>query len=207
MASGNSEKTAQILYKKGQEEDAIRQYLPMAWNKMIEDADENLIDLVAGATERVSGSRPPNERVGRFIAEHRTSLLLEEPRGEMRPSRTTKPGPQSKYQPTGYTGKQVSSFTLDGKTYSVNTWRDMLLKVCELTLQHNPRSSQELQSLRGKKRFYFSPKPTSLVAPAKVPGSSLYVETNLSANSIVKLCRNVLSVAGSSEDLRIATSG
>lgn len=208
VLTGSAEKTAQSLYKKGQEENAIKSFLPKAWNRTIENVDENLIDLIASATEKLSGSRPPNDRVGRFIVESKSSLLLPEQAEESKPSRMTRiSSAQSKYQPTGYTGRQISSFTLDGTTYQGKTWRDMLVKVCELTFQSYPQGFQKVSSLRGKKRFYFSSNPNSLTSAAKIGGSGLYVETNLSANSIVKLCKDVLSLVGEKGDLRINTSG
>jgi predicted type IV restriction endonuclease len=207
VADGSAEKTAQSLYKKGREENAINSFLPLAWNKTIADADENLIDLIASTTERLSGTRPSNERVGRFIAENKIKLSLPEEVEESKPQRATRgPSAESKYQPTGYTGKQIVSFSLDGRSYQASSWRDMLVKVCELTFQSNPLGFDKVSSLRGKKRSYFSPNPNALTSAAKIKGSKLFVETNLSANGIVKLCAEVLSLAGKKGDLRISTS-
>jgi predicted type IV restriction endonuclease len=207
VSSGNAEKTAQSLYKKGREENAIKSFLPRAWNKTIADADESLIDLIASATERLSGTRPSNDSVGRFIAENQNGLSLAEQVEAQRPLRSTKgPSAESKYQPTGYTGKQIASFSLDGKSYQPSSWRDMLVKICELTFQSNPQGFEKVSSLRGKKRFYFSANANALTSAAKVKGSKFFVETNLSANSIVKLSTEILSLAGKKGDLRISTS-
>ncbi|MEK0351073.1 MAG: hypothetical protein QQN60_07595, partial [Nitrosopumilus sp.] len=60
-------------------------------------------------------------------------------------------------------------------------------------------------SLVGRKRPYFT-KNDSLLRNAKQIGkTSIFVETNLNANSIVKLCYDVISIFGySKNDLRIS---
>ena len=55
-------------------------------------------------------------------------------------------------------------------------------------------------TLQGRKRPYFSKNPDELRIPEKIEGSDIFVEINLSANSIVKMCIDVLSLFGYSEE-------
>ena len=55
-------------------------------------------------------------------------------------------------------------------------------------------------SLVGRKRQYFSRNPNELRSPEKINNTDIYVETNLNANGIVKLTRNVLALFGYQDD-------
>jgi hypothetical protein len=50
--------------------------------------------------------------------------------------------------------------------------------------------------MRGRKRPYITPDKNKLRIPGPIPNTSLYFETNLSANSIVKLCYTLLLEMG-----------
>ena len=204
VISGSAERTAHSLYRKGQEENAIRSYLPKAWNRLVKDADEGLIELVASATEKLSGVKPSNERVGLFISDNTAGLTLPTHDEDSKSIRISHAPPSnSRYQPTGYTGRRVSSFVLDGRTYEVESWKDMLVKVCEIEARRDPQKFEKVSLLKGRKRTYFSPSSTSLTSAIRVKGSKFYVETNLSANAVVRLCNDVLSVTGHSGGFKI----
>jgi hypothetical protein len=68
---------------------------------------------------------------------------------------------------------------------------------------HRDRFEQVL-NLVGRKRPYFTKSQNELRIPERIDGTNIYVEINLSANSIVKLSRDVLSLFGyTKEDLLI----
>ena len=51
-------------------------------------------------------------------------------------------------------------------------------------------------TLTGRKRPYFSIDPNQLRNPERIRGTNIYVETNLSANSVVKLTTKILELFG-----------
>jgi hypothetical protein len=56
----------------------------------------------------------------------------------------------------------------------------------------------------GRKRPYFSRNENELRFPQKINNTNIFVETNLSANSIVKICLDMVAVFGySSNDIKI----
>ena len=57
--------------------------------------------------------------------------------------------------------------------------------------------------LKGRKRPYFTKNANELRLPEKIRGTDIFVETNLSANSIVSLCEDVLSLFGYKDSLKI----
>jgi len=103
---------------------------------------------------------------------------------------------QKAYQPTGYIGKKITAFVLDGIRYPVKSWKDMLMKVCNLMHLKYPKDFPRVLDLTGRKRPYFSKNPNELRAPERIDGTDIYAETNLSANAIVGITKKVLALFG-----------
>ncbi len=112
--------------------------------------------------------------------------------------------------PTGYSGKRVSAFLLGDQRYDVDNWRGVLLRTCELA--HNKAPGEfagKVLALKGKRRQYFSRDGRKLHEGGQlrdgmeIKGSGIYVESNLSANGIVKLAKKVLLLFQMPGDLRI----
>jgi negative regulator of replication initiation len=55
---------------------------------------------------------------------------------------------------------------------------------------------QTAQTLKGRKRPYITPDPKALRASQPIANTNLYVETNLSANMIAKLCHTLVTKLG-----------
>lgn len=95
--------------------------------------------------------------------------------------------------------KSIVAFVLSGERHSVATWRGLLLGVCVEMCKRQPRDVDHLLTLRGRKRAYFSHNPKSMRAPRKIPGTSVYAETHLSANDVARLTAKVLKLFGHSD--------
>jgi hypothetical protein len=117
-------------------------------------------------------------------------------------SESTQPNTQEEslwFQQT-YTGKSIKAFSLNGNKYDITTWREFLITVCTLMkLAHNKDFAKVLQ-VKGKKNYYFSKNSDDLKNPEKISGSGIYVETNLSANQIVKFVRRIIILFDYPED-------
>jgi len=59
---------------------------------------------------------------------------------------------------------------------------------------------ERVLSLQGRKRPYFTKNANELRYPEKIEGTPIFVEINLNANNIVKMCLDVLSLFGYSEE-------
>lgn len=209
ISSGKAIEFAESVYKSRQKKSIIKETLPKAWNKIISETDEILIDLINEVTEKLCGFKAPNEEVAKFISEHRVQLTVGE--GLLTPV-VRKMDRQKVYTRTkrdafgGYTRKRLVSFNFAGKTYSARSWRDMLLEICKKLYEVHPKDFQKLLSLRGTKKPYFTHNPNELRDPIRVEGTDVFVETNLGASSIVTLCRKTLSIFGYGADsLRVET--
>ena len=111
----------------------------------------------------------------------------------------------SSYIRTGYTGKKIKSFEFNGKRYEVNGWIFMLLKISEEISRLNRKDLDKLLALKGRKRPYFTKNKNELRSSEKINGTDIFVECNLSANSIVNLCKDVLNLFGYKDNLKIKT--
>ena len=106
------------------------------------------------------------------------------------------------------TGKSLKSFTFKGKKYETKYWKDMLLQLCSAIAEVNKDKFDEILTIIGRQsqRPFFSKNPSDLRSPNQIEGTDIYAEANLSADSILRLSKNVMSKFGYPEtDLSIET--
>jgi len=76
----------------------------------------------------------------------------------------------------------------------------LLLKVCEIMQTSHKDEFEQVLSLTGRKRPYFTKNPDELRSSERIKGTDIYVEINLSANTIVKLSKNIIILFGYNEE-------
>lgn len=75
-----------------------------------------------------------------------------------------------------------------------------MITIANLMLSAHREQFEKVLTLRGRKRPYFSKNPKELRTPERIKSTDLYVETHLSADSIVKLSRKIIAVFGHGKD-------
>ena len=205
MANGTAIQNAEEVYTSYKKETIIKDTLSKAWNKVISDVGEAFIELISETTEKICGYRPDNEIVERFISRNRDQLLIHitpplgggQGRGPKRPRKPVS-------TPTGYTGKFVSGFYFKGIRREAGSWKDLLMQVIGVIRELHRADFEKVLTLEGRKRPYFTHNKNLLRAPEKIPNTNIFVETNLSANFIVKICFHLLAIFSYSDnDLKI----
>jgi len=186
---------AEAICKGQQKKNVLKQTLPKAWDKIISEPDELLIKLINETTEKLCGFKADTELIEEFLVEHKEQFLIS-------PAQPNAPN-----QAIGnYSGKSISSFYFRGTQYRVRFWKDLLIRLCEILNTLHETEFDKILSLRGRKWQYFSRNENELLKPRKIAKTDIFVETNFSSNSIVKLCYDVLDIFGySGNDLRIET--
>ena len=200
VLSGEAEVYATELYGSRERERKIMETLPKAWEKIISERNEKLIELLAEEVESMCGFRPEETTAKDFLSRLAYSSFTEIEEVRTAPSarvirrRRQRAGTRAE-DPTG---KIPSSVRLFGTTYQVNTWREVLLTVVnELIRAHPDHYLEILTSIRGRTRKYFSDKPQDLKVALRVDTEKvLYAEGNLNAKHIVGLCAQVLEEFG-----------
>lgn len=167
--------------------------------KIITEPDELLVELLADTTEKLCDHKPDNEIVEQFlikIAQTSTTQIKKEI-----PAPVHLPSGQTSRPPLeGYTGKSIVAFTFRGTRYPVRSWKELLITITNLMLSAHREQFDKVINLVGRQRPYFTRNPNELRNPERINNTDIYVETKLSANSIVKLSKSVIALFGYREN-------
>jgi len=106
-----------------------------------------------------------------------------------------------------YKAKTARAVIFQGKRYEAHTWREAASVLFEALRRQNQQHFENIAvTIIGRKRPYISRDKDELRKPGVIPNTSLHFETNLSANSMVKLCYTVVVKMGYEEsDLQFET--
>ncbi|MDP3623096.1 MAG: hypothetical protein Q8R66_04095 [Methanobacteriaceae archaeon] len=204
VISGKSVEYAEKIHKSKQTKYLINKKLPEAWNKLISEKDESLIDLLAETTEKICGYKPDHMTVDKYLSSLKTI-----PYDEIHKSKNYKSKTKTKTKITpnkpnngkkNFSGKNIVYYTFNGQKYDANTYISILNQLSEHMLKFHERNFNQVLSLKGTKRPYFTKNKNELRIPKRIDNSDIFMETNLSANHIVKICRDLISVFGYSEE-------
>jgi uncharacterized protein with ParB-like and HNH nuclease domain len=110
------------------------------------------------------------------------------------------------YIPTEYTGEKPTFFTINNKKILVNSWKDILVGICNFLYEnHSKDFEQKVAQVKGKERVYFSRNSNELRTWEQIKNSGIYVETCFNANQIVRLGEKLATLFGYSKELHIET--
>jgi len=205
IESGKAIENAQAVLQDRQNLKTIKDTLLQAWNRIISEQDDSLVELISDTTERLCGHKAPDDTVAKFLNENSEKLLFAKNESSTFSRVFPKSAkPPAEPAPKGFTGSTPQYFVFKGTTHKVSSWIEVLMKLtAELATRHRD-DFHRILSLRGRKRPYFSEKSEVLRIPRKVSGTEIFAESNLSANSIVRLCKDLVLVFGHTDsDLRI----
>jgi len=212
VISGKALKIAEDIYETRQRNLLIKEHLPKAWEKIINEPEKWLVNLVADVTKELCGYKPEREAVEEFLA-HEVEAKKDMERmirPEPPPPPPSAPAPQPGKTPApvrgeDFTGKSIISFSLSGKRHEVKSWKAMFLKLCDIVLPKSRKDELEvLFTLATPQREYFSKNPYEFLTGEKIAGTNIYVDTNLSAREVVELSHKMLTLFGRKEsDLSI----
>ncbi len=211
VLNGKSVENAKKTYESKQKKQIIQKTLPEAWNKLVSSEDEAFIELFISTIEKISGYRAEPEQIAEFLQNNKARLLLYGDGPEVA-SRRTRPFEVEEivegleptgYVRTGFTGKNISGFVFNNKRFKVRSWKELLITICEEVSEVHAKDFNKVLSLEGRKRPYFTMNANELRKPEKLRETNIYVETHLSANSIVKLCKDTISLFGYKNSLKI----
>ena len=94
----------------------------------------------------------------------------------------------------------MSGFTLKGRNFLAPSFKDVIVNLSNyLRGIHGADLDAVALRLHGKKRSYFSKSSDGLTFLVQLSGKNFFVETNLSANGVVKISGRLLSELGYNE--------
>ena len=205
IISGKAIENAESVFKSKQTREIIQRNIPKAWNKLVTEQDEALIELVAITTEKLSGYKPEASAIAGFLSANPSLAITssvspftyERPQSkkqETEEKRTTK-----RYEAT-YSYSVINSFMLKGIKYEVNDWRDVLTRICEIMYEKHRDQFSRVLELKGQKYHWFSTNQSELSHPERIDESDFYVQNHWSARGIVSVSRATIALFGYSQD-------
>jgi predicted type IV restriction endonuclease len=199
---------AEEVYKSRKKESILKETFLKAWDRLISEPDDRLIELMTNKTEELCGYKPDAELVEQFLVKRVTQRAESTPqlvKSSFTPTRRDI-STQTASVSGGYTNKSVSAFIFNEKQYRPKSWKELLMAMCDVFKESQGSEFEKVLNLVGRKRPYFTRNPNELRIPQKISGTNIFVETNLNANQITKICSDMLSVFGYPEDaLKIET--
>ena len=104
VASGKAVQHAESILEKRQREKAIRENLPEAWNNVITEPHELLVEILIETVEDDCDFKPENNEILGFIRSHREKWLLS-PESEQEVPTTNHPNSKTSRQTKNQTEK------------------------------------------------------------------------------------------------------
>lgn len=183
-----------------------RQTLPEAWNNIITEPNEILVELLIEETERKCGFKPDESQIKDFLGKVTKPT---EPSGPSKPPQPSR-GKKSDDQADKFLKTAPKSFSFLSETIPVRFWYDILINICGMMRGKHPDNFEEvIFALHGNVHKYFSRDRGELMnrQGKKIPGTDIYAATKLSASAMVERCRLVIQSFGyNPDDLKIETS-
>ena len=197
IRSGNAKNEAETYLTLSQKQRSMEDAFSEARRQVLEPPFPSLPEAIISIVEK-DGYKVSIDEASRFVKKQGTKKQKPEPPMVVQPIHKTIR--KTKQTITGsYAGKKVSSISFNNKTYEVRYWIDVLVKVSEILCQTHRQDFNQVLSLVGRKRPYFTKNPSLLRSAQPIEGSKIFVEANLSANNIVQLSNDAIALFGYSK--------
>ena len=92
-----------------------------------------------------------------------------------------------------YIHTKPKTLIFNNKSYYVDKWIDVFIIISE-QICNDVEDFSKVKNIRGKKRTYFSMNPEEVFRAKKIPNTRYYLDSNLSANSIMKIIQEMLEL-------------
>lgn len=212
VVSGQAIAAARADYQNVAKERQIVATLPIAWERLVSDEDEMLLEIVADRVENLCGFKPDPDTVAKFLKTTRAGgeaskappspvRVVSDP---VRPEPPTRPAPAiPRHAAPGLAGV---GFVLDGRSHPGRNACDVMVQVFETLTQRDPTFPERFASLpkHGRTRRYLARKAEELY-----PGrpdlsqehstklrSGWWIGTNHSRASISRIIEMAADVVG-----------
>ena len=223
VASGSAIEYGEILLERRRKDRIVNENLPKAWDLLVTEPNELLVELLAEEVERISQISPDSSLVRNFVLDkvaRASDRPLAEPIVQAQRAPAHLPNNVHIAEPAAQTGnvrtartpnrrrnppKRFTGFRFQGESFQVSQWYGLLQTLSEVIYRRHPTEFNRVLELRGSTNAYYSMNREDLTDRAKPIGNSgYYVETKFGADNMVKQCHKLLLKFGYRErDLEI----
>ena len=196
VVEGRAVELAEEICNKRKEAVLINEHLPKAWEKILNEPEKYLIGVISEVTKDLCGYKPKQEKVVEFIkAEGRIRSKKSGDTEVSEPSKIS--NDRSK---NGYKGKDIKSFYFEGNEYPVKSWQELPWELCRSILKKHRESFENVVYITLKGRDFFSNNPYQFILNKEIPGTGIFINTDLSEAIAVGLCNEILKLFGYEEN-------
>ena len=194
VRSGKAFQNADALYKKHR----ISATLPEAWNHLVSEPEGLIVDLLVKKTQELCGEETDKSEVERFLLAHLQNIKITSAPVAIEPVPVPEPEPPDHKKDTktkAFTVTKPKAFILNEQRCEVKSWKEMLVKLCEIVYTaHEERFEQQVSEIKGKPDF--SRNPDALKQGREINGTGIYVEMPGGANSAKRFAEKLITHFG-----------
>ena len=187
VSNGQAVRSAERSLRERNRDEIIRNSVVEGWQQVVQGLDEGLVELIATAAERKSGTRPENRLVRRVLIENRANLLAS----------AVESGASAG---NGGIRSRPASFTFQSERYDVRSWPEMLVGLCMIMQKRHPNDFEKILQIGGRKNRYFSKNADELVQPRQIGETGIYASCQGAGVLITNRASRVLELFGYPED-------
>ncbi len=220
VASGSFLAEAEQRHR-GRRRARLLEALPQAWVQLLVGPDPRLVALLSAAVEALCGQTPEESWVVDFLRRHAAPETLrgpesifqrdfeDDPRSDRGTPEAVPPVDAGirRRRPEFFSGQTVRAFTFHGKTVAVNSWEELLVRLCHEFAAAHPQDFEKVLWMNEGGPLRFSRYSDQLKIPEKIRKTAIYVETRLSPEEIVRTAIDLLQSFGYALDDLILTTG
>ncbi|GIK56081.1 MAG: hypothetical protein HND44_01630 [Chloroflexi bacterium] len=203
IVSGAALSAAREDYRNVSRERQIKDTLPEAWRKLVEEEDDLLLEIIADRVENLCGFKPDPDTVAKFLKDQ----VATRAHGiQLPPIQPPRPEPQ----PLPPRGRPIVApgpvgFTLQGQHFPARNAREVLIRVFEILSSRDATFLDRFAALptHGRRRRYLAQNPEDLYPgrpdlardhSAKL-SSGWWLGTNVSRAAISRIIEMACDVA------------
>ena len=163
----------------------VLETLPDVWNRLVSEPDSSIVNLLAERTHKLCVREPAGNEVEEFLTTHRHQMQITPQLAVPELNLPSEPEVTPEPARSGSAREILTAFTFNGRRYEissvgrryeVSSWREMLVKLCEIVHEAHTDRFEEVLNIRGTKRTYFSQNPDDLHGPRPIDGTDIFVD-------------------------------
>ena len=221
VKNGNAVKEAQKEFDKLQQEKHAIGEIPKAWERLVSEPEELLVDLLREKVTELSGFEPSNEQVIDFLkglvsqqdADSQnllsknkkkmpgSSKIVKEDPNEMRQHKRVKVS-SANIANIDVAGRKPKAFWLNEVRHEVRDWIKIVVRICGQKAEEVGDNFGEcVINIKGRTGvLYFSEDRDKVAEPQRIPNSNFFVSKRFNANRALDLAIKVIEAFYDSSD-------
>ena len=201
ISSGNAVRNAEDLYERNEKKHRILVTLPEAWDQLVSEPDDLLVELLADKTNELCDHKPHENEVEQFLLTHLQNIKITKPPKPVPPKPIPPKPVPPKPKPAGsMKGTKPTAFTFNGTRYddNVTSWTDMLVELCKIV--HNEQGSrfEEVLGLKSAKRGKLLDlrREDDFQQAKEIKKTGIFVNTCKNADQFIQTAENLIAHFG-----------